>query len=202
MAASSTSTLPDGILLSWIPLGAGGHVVAVCGRAFEHLSAVSEGRAVQPLFHAALQVTVDGVTWVIEMAPVWADAHAERGVVREGPVGLRPLGRLRHFRYEVPCWPGGQIPDLAWAVGDPETISADRRVAARVLEVVQAVPGLTWGRDELGLGEMWNSNGLVSWLLTCVGIDAAALVPPGGGRAPGWRAGLALGGRVDGSTVR
>ena len=54
------------------------------------------------------------------------------------------------------------------------------------------VPGLTWGRDELGLGDMWNSNSLVAWLLATSGHDVESLAPPGGGRAPGWTAGLEL----------
>jgi hypothetical protein len=47
-----------------------------------------------------------------------------------------------------------------------------------------------WGRDELGTGEMWNSNSVVSWLLTRAGLPADELHPPPGGRAPGWHAGL------------
>lgn len=190
----------DGIRLSWIPLGAGGRVVTRCGRTFERLSALRERRAPQPLFHAALQVTVDAVTSVIEMAPAWADDDADRGVVQEGPVGLRSLGRLAYFRYEVRCWPDGRIPDLDWAVGGPQVLSEDPTTASRILDVAPTVPGLTWGRDELGLGEMWNSNGLVSWLLTRVGIDGSTLTPPGGGRAPGWSAGIALARREGAAT--
>jgi hypothetical protein len=37
---------------------------------------------------------------------------------------------------------------------------------------------------------MWNSNSVVAWLLTRAGIDADAIRPPTGGRAPGWRAGI------------
>jgi hypothetical protein len=57
---------------------------------------------------------------------------------------------------------------------------------------VRHVPALTWGRDELSCGDMWNSNSLVSWTLARTGHDMRAVRPPGGGRAPGWRAGLAL----------
>lgn len=186
------ATTQDGIRLHWIPLGAGSRVVPRCGRAYERLVALRAGRVPQPLFHAALEVTRDEVTSVIEMAPAWADGDADRGVVREGPVGLRWLGRLRWFRYEVRCWPHGRIPDLAWAVGAPTILSTDPEAALVVAELVRTVPELTWGRDELGLGEMWNSNGLVAWLLSRAGADVSGLVPPDGGRAPGWGAGIAL----------
>jgi hypothetical protein len=33
---------------------------------------------------------------------------------------------------------------------------------------------------------------LISWLLTCAGVDAATVSPPTGGRAPGWDAGIAV----------
>ena len=62
----------------------------------------------------------------------------------------------------------------------------------RVLEVLELVPPLVWGRDELALGEMWNSNSAVAWVLARSGHDMAAIRPPAGGRAPGWDAGLEL----------
>jgi hypothetical protein len=51
---------------------------------------------------------------------------------------------------------------------------------------------LTWGRDELGAGEMWNSNSAVAWALARTGHDMNAIGPPTRGRAPGWNAGLVL----------
>jgi len=51
---------------------------------------------------------------------------------------------------------------------------------------------LTWGRDELGAGDMWNSNSLVSWALARTGHDMNVIRPPINGRAPGWKAGLWL----------
>jgi hypothetical protein len=39
---------------------------------------------------------------------------------------------------------------------------------------------------------MWNSNSIVAWLLTSVGIDADRIPPPAGGRAPGWAAGITV----------
>lgn len=182
--------------LYWLPLGAGGRVVPRCGRAFERLSAARDHRSAQPLFHSALEIVREGICYVIEMAPAWSSTDPERGVVVVGPVGLRPLGRLRLFRYEVRCWPRGRIPDVAWAVGGPRRLTDRDALGARVLTQVTRVPALTWGRDDLGLGDMWNSNSLVAWLLSTSGLDTAALRPPRGGRAPGWSAGLALAGRA------
>ncbi|MGH2589776.1 MAG: hypothetical protein ACRDGW_03145, partial [Actinomycetota bacterium] len=49
-----------------------------------------------------------------------------------------------------------------------------------------------WGRDELRTGDMWNSNSLISWLLLRAGVDTGQILPPSGGRAPGWDAGLVV----------
>jgi hypothetical protein len=190
---SPARALPSGagIDLYWIPLGAGSRVVPRCGRAFERLVALREHRPPRPLFHAALEVTLDGVRHAIEMGPAWGAADPGRRVVRRGPVGLRPLGRLPVFRYEVRCWPYGIIPDLSFAL-ESRRLSRDPAQAARALALVDTVPALIWGRDELGLGEMWNSNSLVAWLLARSGVDPTGLAPPDGGRAPGWGAGIAL----------
>ena len=59
-----------------------------------------------------------------------------------------------------------------------------------MLELVPTVPPLVWGRDELGAGEMWNSNSVISWLIARSGLAAETIEPPPGGRAPGWAAGL------------
>ena len=40
--------------------------------------------------------------------------------------------------------------------------------------------------------EMWNSNSLTSMLIARTGLDVNAVAPPPGGRAPGWRAGIAV----------
>ena len=63
-----------------------------------------------------------------------------------------------------------------------------------MLRIVRRVPPFTWGRDELGSGDMRNSNSLVCWLLVWTGHDAAAIQPPAGGRAPGRRVPGWLGG--------
>jgi len=191
MRSGPPSSVPGGVDLYWLPLGAGGRVVPRCGRAYERIAAHRGGRTAQPLFHSALEVVRDGTTYVVEMAPAWGMAEPDRGVVREGPVGLRALGVLRLFRYEVRCWPGGRIPDRDWAVGGPRRLGG-AEAAARVLTLLPEVPTLTWGRDELAVGDMWNSNSLVSWLLATSGVDLSGVEPPLGGRAPGWSAGLAL----------
>jgi hypothetical protein len=94
------------------------------------------------------------------------------------------------FRYEVRRWTGGSIPDAPEAIGGAVCLSDDAAVAGRVLELVARVPLATWGRDELGTGDMWNSNSVVSWLLTSAGMPLDGVQPPGDGRAPGWEAGI------------
>jgi hypothetical protein len=59
------------------------------------------------------------------------------------------------------------------------------------------MPALVWGRDELGAGEMWNSNSMISWLIACTGLDVASIKPPAGGRAPGWNAGVVAAGELE-----
>jgi hypothetical protein len=184
----------SGVDLYWLPLGAGDntHCVRTNGRIFEALTAAWQHRERRDLYHAALVVHLDGERYAIEMGPVWGNTEADRGVVCEGPVGLRWLGRLRLFRYEVRCWPGGVIPDLDDAVASPQRLSRDAVKAKAVLAAAPEFPAATWGRDELRAGEMWNSNSLVAWLLARSGHDVEALAPPAGGRAPGWQAGVVV----------
>lgn len=180
------------MLLYWLPLGAGGHVVRWNGVVFEAVAARWGHRSANDLYHSALEVVLGRDRWVIEMAPVWSGEATDRGVVRVGPVGLPLLGASALFRYEVRCWRGGVIPDADEAVASPVLLSADAARARRVLALVAEVPALTWGRDELGAGDMWNSNSLVSWVLARSGHDVAGIALPENGRAPGWRAGLVL----------
>lgn len=181
----------DGADLYWIPLGAGpgGALVRASGRLYETLTAAVTRRPRFDLYHAALLIHLDHTTTAVEMAPVWSH-HGDRGVVAEGPVGSRPLGRFRLFRYEVRCWNGGTIPDLSEATDRPTRLTDSPRVAERLIELAPNVPTLTWGRDELSTGDMWNSNSLISWLLTHAGLNTNDIGPPTGGRAPGWHAGL------------
>jgi hypothetical protein len=190
-AAASSSAAVFGLDLFWLPLGAGGHFVRLNGRLYEALVARRERRPRLDLYHSALLVTVPDGAYVIEQAwPIPDRNGAARGVVAEGPVGWRRTGSLRALRYEIRCWRGGVIPDVAEAVESPRRLSEDERCVRRVLELVPEAPTPVWGRDELGAGEMWNSNSVVSWLLSRSGLDAQAIEPPQGGRAPGWRAGI------------
>ena len=177
--------------LYWIPLGAGGHFVRFNGRVFEAIAAAIGRRRRCDLYHAALIVDLDGERWTIELAPTPDADGASRGVVASGAVGSRRAGRWRVFRYEVRCWRGGSIPDLAAAVGGPCRLSSDPAVARRLLDLAATVPTPVWGRDELHAGEMWNSNSVTAWLIAAAGLPTAGLRPPPGGRAPGWNAGLA-----------
>lgn len=183
--------------LYWLPLGAGGRLVRFNGRIFEAFMALLEHRSRKDLYHAALEVRHRGNTLVIEMTPVWNSDAANRGVVCEGPVGTKFLGHSRLFRYEIRLWQNGIIPDVAWAVDSPQRLSNDDFQVAKLLGVISSVPSLTWGRDEIHSGEMWNSNSIISWLLARSGIDMTKVAPPIGGRAPGWNAGLLLASQQD-----
>jgi hypothetical protein len=160
------------------------------GRVFEALEAWHQHRQRCDLYHSALVVELEGDRYTIEIAPSPDAAEDSRGVVATGAVGSRHAGWLRLFRYEVRCWRGGSIPDLAWAVGGPCRLSRDPQVARRLLDAVPVVPTPVWGRDELEAGEMWNSNSFTAWLIAIAGLPMGGLRPPGGGRAPGWYAGL------------
>ncbi len=177
--------------LYWLPLGAGGRSVRLNGKVFEAATAWLGRRDRCDLYHSALQVYVPEGRFVIEQAPVWSD-DAERGVVAEGAVAARAAGRFRLFRYEVRRWRDGVIPDIDEAVESPCRLSADPECARRLLELGPEVPTPVWGRDELGAGEMWNSNSTISWLLSRSGLDVEAIQPPTGGRAPGWQAGIVI----------
>jgi hypothetical protein len=183
--------------LYWLPLGAGGHSVRLNGQVFEFLAARLQRRPPCDLYHSALVVRVPEGRFVIESAPMLR-GDSERGVVAGGPVGTQLAGRFRIFRYEVRRWAGGVIPDIAEAVESPRRLTSDSELARRVLDLVPSVPTPVWGRDELGAGEMWNSNSVISWLITRCGLDAESIRPPRAGRAPGWRAGVVVARRDEG----
>lgn len=178
--------------LYWIPLGAGAHVVRLSGRLLERVVARRQGRAPVALYHAALVVEVPEGRYAVEQTPVPRGDPAARGVVAAGPVGTRRAGRVRVFRYEIRRWPDGVIPDLAAAVGGAVRVADDLERSRGVLDVLPTIPTPVWGRDELSAGEMWTSNSIVSWALVRAGIEVATVVPPGRGRAPGWRAGVVV----------
>ena len=197
MLASDAAGGAAAVDLYWLPLGAGGHFVRLNGRAYEALVARMERRAVCDLYHSALQVRVPEGTFVVEQAPVSDLSGKRRGVVAEGAVGSHWAGRFRIFRYEIRLWPNGHIPDVVEAVDSPRRLSSDEDCARRVLELVAQVPTPVWGRDELGTGDMWNSNSVIAWVIARSGIDTESIRPPAGGRAPGWQAGLVIASRQD-----
>jgi hypothetical protein len=188
------------VLVYWLPLGAGGHVVRWSGRVYEAVTARRGHRPADQLYHSALEILVDADRYVIEMAPVWATRATDRGTVLEGPVGLPWLGRFAAFRYEVRRWRGGIIPDLAEAVDSPCLAGEDAGPARLLLGLVPQAPPVTWGRDELRTGDMWNSNSLIAWLLARSGHDMTRVRPPAGGRLPGWQAGLTCAGVIPATT--
>jgi hypothetical protein len=174
-----------------LPLGAGGHSVRLNGLIFEAVAARLQHRDPCDLYHSALEVHVPEGRFVIEQAPAWGESR-ERGVVAVGAVGTRAAGRLRLFRYEIRRWRDGLIPDVSEAVESPQRLSNNTSRARRLLELVPEVPTPVWGRDELRAGEMWNSNSLISWLITRIGLDVDSIHLPRGGRAPGWHAGIVV----------
>ena len=185
--------LPESAVnLYWLPLGAGGHCVRLNGRLYEAAAALLGHRSACALYHSALEVRVPEGRFVVEQTPVPRNDRADRGVVAGGAVGSRCAGHLRIFRYELHRWRDGVIDDLAEAVESPRLLTTDAGCARRVLSLAPSVPLLVWGRDELGTGEMWNSNSLISWLLERSGIDTGSIHPPTGGRAPGWGAGVVV----------
>jgi len=142
--------LAAGVDLYWLPLGASGHFVRLNGRVYEAVAARLQRRPPRDLYHAALQVELDGDRFVIEQTPVPRLSGERRGVVAGGAVGARWAGRFRIFRYEIRLWRGGHIPDVAEAVDSPRRLGTDAYQARRVLEAVSQVPTPVWGRDEFG----------------------------------------------------
>jgi hypothetical protein len=173
-------------------------VVRISGRTFEAVSALAQRRDRCALYHSALVVELADARFTIEMTPV-PDTHGDRrGVVGEGPVGARWAGRWRVFRYEIRCWRDGVIPDEQFARGRVR-MAVPTSEAAALIDLAGLVPTPVWGRDEIGAGEMWNSNSVTSWLLARSGVEVDSLVPPDRGRAPGWQAGLVAAATTAGS---
>lgn len=183
-----------GIDLYWLPLGAGGNFVRFNGRVYEAVVATLQRRPRLDLYHSALEVVVPDGRFTIEQTPAQPDGD-ERGVVGVGPIGARCAARLPLFRYELRRWRDGVIPDVDEAVASPQRLRSDSASAERLLALAAEVPFLVWGRDELRVGDMWNSNSQIAWLIAMSGLDVDSIKPPAGGRAPGWHAGLAAAAR-------
>jgi hypothetical protein len=188
-----------GVNLYWIPLGAGGSgFVRFNGRFYERVTAGVQRRSPRDLYHTALQVDLPEGRFVVET--MWPRPHRDgdsRGVVADGPVFASWLGFTRIFRYEVRSWRDGVLPDAEEAVGGPRLVSSDDEASRVLLDQVASVPRLVWGRDQAGVGDMWNSNSVIAWLLSRSAVDMGTVRPPDGGRAPGWDAGLAVAGMRD-----
>lgn len=190
----STMALPGeprgSVDLYWIPLGAGHHSVRFNGIVYEAAKAFAGRRPRCDLYHSVLSIDLpDGRYWV-EMTPVPDRQGERRGVVATGPVGMRSLSRLRLFRYEIRRWRAGVVPDLSFSVASPVRVTNDTATVQRAFELLPAVPAHVWGRDVLGVGDMWSCNSIVSWTLATAGIDVTNLPFPPHARAPGWEAGL------------
>jgi hypothetical protein len=184
--------------LYWIPLGAGQQVVRTSGAIYEACAAALQRRPRSPLYHSALVARVSEGSYFMEMTPVAkGQPSSHRGVVGEGAVGSPWLGRFAMFRYELRRWLDGAIPDLSHAVDSPVHVSVDETRIRRVLALMPLVPRPVWGRDELHAGEMWNSNSVISWMLSQAGLVDVAGHPPRHGRAPGWDAGVVVARRSD-----
>jgi len=154
------------------------------------------------LLHTALRVRVPTGAFVIEtMWPSPPGDPAERGVVVQAPVFSKWFSGTRVFRYEVRRWLDGTIPDIGHAIGGPRRLDHSAARARRLLDSVEAVPALTWGRDRSGVGDMWNSNSVIAWLLARCGLDMGEIHPPPGCRAPGWAAGVAVAASAAGITA-
>jgi hypothetical protein len=190
--ADQTAQRGVGIDLHWLPLAASRPLVRLGGFAFEAVAAHLVSRPRLTLYHSALEVRVSDARYVIELAPfIWgAEARSRDGVVGQGPVASRLAARLPLFRYDLRCWRGALIVDPERPAAHRAEISRDAATARRLLELVRLVPMHTWGRDEVGHGEVWTSNSVIAWLIVQAGAWSADLQPPAGGRAPGWEAGL------------
>jgi len=163
------------------------------GRIYEAIKARLDRRQPLDLYHTALEVRVPEGQYVVET--MWPSPNGDtesRGVLIEAPVFAGWMSRTRVFRYEVRCWQNGTLPDRDLAAGGPQILSDDLRTAHLLLQMVGSVPALIWGRDQSGVEDMWNSNSVISWLLTRSGLPIETLQPPARGRAPGWQAGIAV----------
>jgi hypothetical protein len=110
-----------GVELYWLPLGAGGWFVKLNGRIWEAMHALWQRRRPCDIYHTALVVRVPEGRFVIENSwPIPVADGVLRGVVVQGPVFSRRLGRWRVFRYEVRRWLDLVIADEDQAVASPQ----------------------------------------------------------------------------------
>lgn len=175
------------VAVVWALVGEDGHVVRRTSHWWEVLDATREHRPAVPLYHAALQLRVDGELSVVEMTPRWGRTVAGlRDVVATGPVGSRWLGWSRLFRYEVRF-----IRPSVQTASEGVVLSEASTTVTAVVAAVPRVPRLTWGRRVRPTHDLWTSNSVVSWVLADAGL-LGEVGPPVPGRAPGWEAGVAV----------
>jgi hypothetical protein len=181
----------------WIPVGAGtSRLQRASLRWWEAFEAARARRARGVLYHSALKLGIDGEgVSTLELTPAFVASPVP--ALMTGPVGARPAGRFKLFRYELRLVPGAVLPDEAWAVGEPVRLSDERAMVERVVELAGLVPAYTWGRRVKGTAEMWTSDSVVSWLLVKAGLEPMDARAPADGRAPGWDAGLAVARRAE-----
>jgi hypothetical protein len=141
--------------LYWLPLGAGGHSVRLNGLAFEAIAARLHHRGRADLYHSALQVYVPEKQYVVDQGPAWSEG-SRCGVVGEGAGSA--AGATGSSRTS-------QRPSRA----HERRLTQEPELGQRLLDLAPQVPTPVWGRDELGTGEMWNSNSTISWLLARAG---------------------------------
>jgi hypothetical protein len=166
----------DSALLLWIPVGAGTRFQRLTLDVYERLWAKLARRPRSTLVHAGLKLACGGQRFTVELMPA-PRGRANHGEVT-GPVGLRWLGRLRSFRYQVCVFERAALPDEQWVVGSP------------IVVLAKEVPAHTWGRRAPGAAEMWTSDSAISWMLVKAGLDPGACAPPSECIAPGWSAGI------------
>ena len=183
--------------LYWLPLGAGDQSRCVRGNglAYEALVAAHQHRPRADLYHSALTIRLDGHSHAIEMAPIWAVRTPDRGVVAEGPVGVRSWGRARLLPLRDSLLARRHHSRRGCGRRQPPPGQQRHGQGSTGARPGRRFPTATWGRDEQRTGEMWNSNSLTAWLLALSGHDTDTLRPPSGGRAPGWAAGLTVAAR-------
>ena len=180
--------------LYWMPVGAGtSRFQQASLRLWEAFEAARARRPRANLYHSALKLRTDGKTRTLELMPAFVRVPAPP--LRTGPVGLGVAGRTRLFRYQLVGLEADSLPDEEWATDSPQVLSKDEAMARRILQLASQTPAHTWGRRVRGTSEMWTSDSVVSWLLIRSGVDIAAIRIPGGGRAPGWIAGIELAAR-------
>lgn len=181
--------------LYWLPVAAGtnSRVREWSLACWEGVCAFLARRPRAALYHPGLKVRLgDAETYTLELTPVFIGEPSPP--LMTGPVGLRPLGRFRRFRYQLRRLRADALPDEEYAVASPVRLSTDPEIARQVLALGPSIPPHTWGLRAPGTSEMWTSGSAISWLLLRAGIELDGVRPPPGGRAPGWDAGIQLAG--------